>query len=285
MISYEKRGYLNSEFRLFHLTDIHSQDYDYHYHEFDKVIIFISGKVDYTIEGKTYCLNPYDIVLVNHHHIHCPVVDSTVPYERIIVYLSPSFITSFCTLEYDLSQCFQKAEAEHSSVLRIHSLKQSTLFQVITNLEKACSEQGYANDLYCQVLFLEFMIHLNRAANSQNIEYMKTTQGNPKVADMITYMNDHLTEDLNINQLASRFYLSKYYMMRLFKEETGYSISAYIQNKRLLLAKDMLSQDTPITLVCFECGFRNYSSFSRAYRRYFGETPRESRQSNSEKNN
>lgn len=273
----EKKGYLDSEFRLFHLTDTKTQDIESHYHEFDKVIIFISGNVDYTIEGRTYRLQPYDIVLVSHNHIHCPIIDDSVPYERIIVYLSPSFITSFNNSSYNLNQCFQKAEKHHSNVLRIHSLRQSLLFQVIGNLEKACREDGFANQLYCQVLFLEFMIHLNRAADNRNIEYMKTTSGNPKVADIVAYVNQHLTEPLSIQQISDRCYLSKYYMMRLFKEETGYSVAAYIQNKRLLLAKEMLSQNLSITQVCFECGFHNYSSFSRAYRKYFGETPSESR--------
>ena len=44
MKQYEKKGYLNSEFRLFHLTDQETKEIDYHYHDFDKITIFISGK-------------------------------------------------------------------------------------------------------------------------------------------------------------------------------------------------------------------------------------------------
>ena len=91
MDSYEKRGYLNSDFRLFHLIDTKKQDFEYHYHDFDKIIIFIRGNVTYKIEGCTYKLEPYDIILVGHNDIHKPDIDPTVPYERIIVYLSPAF--------------------------------------------------------------------------------------------------------------------------------------------------------------------------------------------------
>ena len=62
MDQYSKKGYLNSEFRLFHLTDQETQEVDYHYHDFDKITIFIKGSVTYTIEGKSYELRPYDIV-------------------------------------------------------------------------------------------------------------------------------------------------------------------------------------------------------------------------------
>ena len=47
MEQYEKKGYLNSEFRLFHLTDQETKEIDYHYHDFDKITIFIRGKVNY----------------------------------------------------------------------------------------------------------------------------------------------------------------------------------------------------------------------------------------------
>ena len=75
--NYEKRGYLTCDFRLFHLTDVPSQEFQFHYHDFDKIIIFLSGHVDYTIEGQTYQLMPYDIVLVRHGEIHCPHIDQS----------------------------------------------------------------------------------------------------------------------------------------------------------------------------------------------------------------
>jgi len=61
----EKTGYLNEQFRLFHLKDQTRKEFSYHYHDFHKVVIFISGKAAYHIEGKAYQLKPWDILLVN----------------------------------------------------------------------------------------------------------------------------------------------------------------------------------------------------------------------------
>ena len=69
MGGYNKRGYLNSDFKIFHLTDQISTEFEFHYHEFHKITIFISGNVQYFVEGKTYPLEPYDIVLVNRNDI------------------------------------------------------------------------------------------------------------------------------------------------------------------------------------------------------------------------
>ena len=59
---------------------------------------------------------------------------------------------------------------------------------------------------------------------------------------LLQYLNLHLTEELSIDQLAERFYISKYHMMRRFRQETGYSIHGYLTEKRLLLAQRLLAQ-------------------------------------------
>ncbi|MDO4599969.1 MAG: AraC family transcriptional regulator [[Ruminococcus] gnavus] len=274
MDAYNKRGYLNSDFKMFHLTDQISTEFEFHYHEFHKITIFISGNVQYFIEGKTYSLEPYDIVLVNRNDIHRVQVDPSVPYERIIVYISPGFMEAYRTDHYDLSYCFEKAKKEHSNVLRIHALEKSSLFKVTNRLERSFSDTEYAGDLYRQILFLEFMIHLNRAALKNRAEFLDTSLYNPKIVNLIQYINQHLTDSLTMDDLSARVYLSKYYMMRLFKAETGYTIGKYITYRRLLLARSLILKGVPITQACLSSGFQDYSTFSRAYKTEFQESPR-----------
>ncbi|MDF2611973.1 MAG: transcriptional regulator, AraC family [Lachnospiraceae bacterium] len=93
-------------------------------------MIFLSGNVNYTIEGKNYSLQPYDIVLVNAGEIHKPSVLDNSNYERIIIYVSPKFLNTYAQEDYDLNYCFERAKKEHSNVLRIHSVEKSKLYQV-----------------------------------------------------------------------------------------------------------------------------------------------------------
>ncbi len=272
MEGYEKRGYLNSDFRLFHLTDTKRQDFEYHYHEFDKIIIFIQGNVTYKIEGRTYQLQPYDIVLVSHSDIHKPIIDPEVKYERIIVYLSPGFINSYKTEEYDLSICFQKAKEQSSDVLRIHAPQKSSLYKSISDLEYACTHDGYAKDLYCKVVFLQFIIQLNRAALTGRVDYLPSDSSDHRIQTIMSYISNHLTEDLSIDSIAAGCYISRYHLMRIFKEATGYTLGAYITEKRLILAKDKIANGATVLEACMDSGFRNYSTFSRAYKKYFQNT-------------
>lgn len=275
METYEKKGYLNSEFKLFHLTDKETHEIKTHYHDFDKITIFIKGKVSYMIEGKSYELKPYDIVLVRHNDMHQLSVDNREIYERIIVYISPNFMNAYKTDSYDLNFCFQKAKEEQSNVLRIPSLEKSSLFRSIVRLEKSFADEGYATELYRQVLFLEFMVHLNRAALKNHLEFIDTENNHSKVSEILQYINDHLTDELSIDRIADNFFVSKYYMMRQFKQETGYTMGNYISRKRLLLAKELILSGIPSTQACFDCGYKDYSTFSRAYKRFFSESPRD----------
>lgn len=279
MPEYKKVGYLTTSFKMFHLKDNSHKEFTYHYHDFHKILILLSGDVTYCIEGRTYDLKPDDIVLVNAGEVHKPIIRSDAPYERIIIYVSPDFLNEYQEDGNDLSLCLTQALAEQSHVLRLHSSRSGKLGKAIHELDKSLKDHDYANELYHRILFLEFMIQLNRAALHNHIEFIDDSASNEKILSVLSYMNEHLTDDISIEDLSERFFLSRYYLMHTFKEQTGYTIGSYLTTKRLFLAKELIAEGTPITDVCYACGFRNYSTFSRAYKKSFGESPRDYRQS------
>lgn len=275
--NYDKRGYLSEDFRLFHLKDTGAQDIAFHYHDFDKIILFLSGDVTYLIEGRSYKLQPWDIVLVNHSEIHRPVIGASAPYERMIIYLSPDFLSAYRTDGYDLSDCFLTARENRTHVLRMHHSAKRSLSDSVEKLEASVTDTGYAHPLYQRVLFLEFLIQLNRIAGCRKLDYPDTPGSDSRILEIMDHIRDHLPEPLSVDLLAERFHFSRFHLMRLFKQETGYTLSRYITNKRLLLARELLSTDISLTEICYRCGFQNYSSFFRAYKAEFGESPRTAR--------
>lgn len=274
MKDFDKLGYLNDDFRIFHNIDEQKKVFDFHYHDFNKIMIFLRGNISYSIEGRNYLLKPYDIVLVNAGEIHKPsILDETI-YERIIIYVSPLFLDSYKGDDYDLKYCFERAKKEHSNVLRIHSMDKSKLYQVCLELEHSLQGNDFANELYQKILFLEFMIQLNRTAISNRINYQDSDMANMKLLEILDYINENLAEDITIDKLAAQFYLNRYYLMHFFKEGTGYTIGNYITKKRLLHAKNLVQKGKTLTEACFESGFKNYSTFSRAFKKAFNTMPK-----------
>lgn len=272
---YEKTGYLLKHYRLFHLTDTKHREFEYHYHDFDKIIYFINGKAGYMIEGRKYTLEPHDFILVNRNEIHKPMVDFSVPYERMIIYLEHDFIEGYKNRDYDLTACFGKALAEKANIVRFPAVATRQLYEILCQMEENDKGKAYAGELYGEILFLEFMIQLNRACLENEYAYHPTAKYNKKIIDILQFINQNLQKELSIDRLAEQFYISKYHMMRQFKEETGYSIHQYISEKRLLAAKSMILAGMPAATAALECGYKDYSTFARAFKKKMGSLPSE----------
>lgn len=270
-----KSGYLLEKFRLFHLKDDSPKEYEYHYHDFHKLIWFISGEVEYHIEGKSYKLEPHDILLVNRGEIHKPFVTAGTEYERYVFYISPDFLDEHSEGEDTLDLCFRMVLKEQGNVIRLSPSESRTLFETVKLLDRAGKEELYASQMYCRILFLKLLIELNRCCISNPEVFHKMARYDKKVVEIIHYINENLASDLTIETLSDKFFLSKYHMMRKFKEETGYSMHQYILEKRILAARNLILEGSAATVASVECGFKDYSTFSRAYKKLLGRLPSE----------
>ena len=269
--SYAKKGYLLEDFRLFHLKDQGETKVDYHYHEFYKLLFFISGSGEYVVEGKRYSLLPGDIVLIGKHCVHRPEFSPNIPCERMILYISPEFLHRESSVTCDLTECFSK---EYDHVLRPTDSIRKSLFTRLVNIEKELSSTHYGKEILSNGLLLGLMVEIARSIRHKEVQKPEPMLPKSKrMLDMVQYLDAHLTEDLNIDLLADKFFISRYHLMRRFREETGTTIHAYISDRRLMLARDLIIQGIPATEACFQCGFGSYSSFSRAYGKFFGTTP------------
>ncbi len=268
---YEKKGYLLEDFRLFHLKDQGEAKVDYHYHEFYKLLFLISGKGGYFVEGKRYSLAPGDIVLIGKHFVHRPEFSADMPCERMILYISPEFLLRESSAACDLTDCFSR---EYDHVLRPNEKIRQTLFSTAAAIEQELSSNHYGREILGNSLLLQLLVELARSTRHKEVQ--KPAPMLPKskrILDIVHYLDAHLTEDLNIDLLAEQFYFSRYHMMHRFRDETGTTIHSYISDHRLMLARDLIGQGISATDACFRCGFGSYSSFSRAYSKFFGTTP------------
>lgn len=268
-LQYEVRGYLKEPFRLFHLADSRRERIEYHYHTFHKVIILLAGKAGYAIEGERYDLSPGDFVLVGRGSIHRPEVAEDDFYERMILYIDPAYLTSLSTEDCDLESCFRQAQTAFRYVYRDEG--GSRVRQLFETLARTSREGGYGAVLLERAQFLELMVEVNRVCRGGH--QVQAAAGDRKVVTLLQYLNLHLTEELSIDQLAERFYISKYHMMRRFRQETGYSIHGYLTEKRLLLAQRLLAQGVSPSEAGERAGYQDYSTFSRAYKKHFGRGP------------
>lgn len=274
--NYVQRGYLHEDFRLFHLRGAMEESVDWHYHTFHKIIEFLGGESGYGVEGKQYLLQPGDLVLVPQGCIHRPEAEPNAPYERRILYLSPEFLRR-AGGSCDLAACFDRAREEFRFV--VHPADGTGGAQLAA-LEHAEREDAFGRELLAQSLLFQFLIGLNRAMADDLLQYAKPAAYDRKIEAILRYLSEHLTEPVSIDDLAARFFVSKYHMMRQFRAQTGYTIHGYLTGKRLMCARAMIAAGTPVLQASEESGFGDYSAFLRAYRKQFGAAPNQEKRAN-----
>lgn len=282
MDTYQKTGYLKEDFKYFHLTtEKKAPRFAYHYHDFHKVLLFLEGKVSYWVEGRSFDLLPGDIVLVPAGELHCPVLSQPTTYERIILYISPEFLSSLSDGTDTLDFCFARAARHQSNVIRLPSPYRPRLSAICSQIEEELERQKktarlFGGALYGKALVTQLLVLLNRGSENQGSIFLQNTSQNPRVLQILEFIGAHLSEDLSVERIASQFYISRYHLMHMFKEATGYTVGNYVTLKRLLYARSLIEKGTPVIQACYLCGYQNYSSFSRAYKKHFQESPRHS---------
>lgn len=265
---YSKRGYLLNCFEVFSIKDKIDEKFEFHYHDFCKLILFKSGDVKYNIEGKEYQLLPDDILLVGQGDIHRPIINASQYYDRIIIWIDSDYLKSI-----NLMTAFDMVKERGFNLIRSADNK---IFSAAHKLAIA-EKNDFAYEQYKEALLTELLILITRSiidSDTEAIGYKSDKQ----IDDIIKFINNNLDKPLSIECIAERFYISRYHLMHKFKEHTGKTIYSYIQSKRLLKACEYMNQGMIIKEACFACGFNDYSVFLKAFKKEFNTTPAKYRQ-------
>lgn len=268
------RGYLNEDYKIFYLKDYNGVDIEYHHHEFYKIVIFISGDAQYSIEGRTYNLKPWDILLIGKNELHKCNVNTSVPYERLVIWLKDDIETSDKYFK-NLTSCIKSSQERNTHLLRLRE----NSCNIIKNLVPKILKYNKSKDPYDIALrnsfLMQALVVLNKAyVKNRNVDvtddifYDKTTE------KIMKYINDNLQESLSIDELADEFELSKHYLMRKFKKQTGHSIHNYIIQKRLIYALELMKEKSCMYEIAETAGFNEYSTFVRAFKKNYGLSPK-----------
>ena len=269
---FNREGYLKENYHYFHLRDTAGQERDFHFHEFDKVVVLLSGHVDYTVENVTYTLKPWDVLLVKHHTIHKALIDKTEPYDRVIIYLDGKYFDRIMP-NAGLMDCFEKADKDGRQRITPDDGQQERLAEALEDYEAAMRDEELGAEAIRDTQMVKLLVLINRIYASCTAPDRAEATRDPKIGAVLSYINENLGRELSVDELAEQAYLSRYHFMRLFKAQTGSTVHAYVRQKRLLYAARLIREGESAARAAVESGFSDYSAFHRAFRESFGISP------------
>lgn len=265
---------LSNDYEIFHYLNTNLTGVSLHHHDFYECYLFISGDITYNIEGKTYYLEPGDIVLINSRELHQVIVgNKDTVYERIVLWMDRSFLKSLSSKETDLTLCFESPKKKN--VLRTDFETQKNIRIILNKVLSLQEYKGIGYELLYKAYITELMINLNNIAFREEVRLSIDIKKSNLIDGIIDYINSHIEEDITVDELSGYFYLSKFHLSREFKKHTGITIHKYIVKKKLIQAKELILEQIPVMDIYKQCGFGDYSNFFRAFKNEYGVTPKQ----------
>lgn len=261
-----------------HYKDVDGEEFnvDLHHHDFYEIYFFISGDVTFSIESKQYVLLPGDVLLINPKELHQPKFGSgDAPYERIVLWVRKSCMDRFKTKHEDLTECFDCTDQKRSNLLRVGTQRQNNILKLLKLMIFENENELYGSEFLKGCFLGQLLVEINRLMRETPNMYKPQDKGSALASEVVNYINNHYQEKISLEDLASKFFMSKYHLSHEFNRVVGTSIYRYIIQKRLLIAKQMLYDEFSPTDVYQRCGFGDYANFYRAFKSEYGISPKE----------
>lgn len=271
---------LSKDYELYYYHDTSLKKVDLHTHNYYEFYFFQGGHISIQIDKVVYDVTPGDIVIVPPHVSHKPIIHNVeVPYSRFVFWISQEFCNYLLTLSPDYGYLMQLVRTRKNYIFHNDKITfnfiQSKLIRLLEEMQgnrfcKSAQIPVYVNDL---ILYLNRLIY-------ERSHPVSTRETAFLYQNICNFIETHIEEDLSLERLANEFFMSKYHIAHIFKDNLGLSIHQYITKKRLTYCRQSILSGMSITTAYETFGFGDYSSFYRAFKKEYGISPKDFRDMN-----
>ena len=238
-----------------------------HIHEQCEIYFFAEGNVEYLVEGSKYPLDENSLMIMRPAEAHKAKIAGTEKYERYAINFPVSFMRNIDP-EGRLTKAFIERPLGKNNMFSCSEIDMELAKKLFS--EMCESEDDYGRKLAINTHLPILLDMISRAYNNRENSDRRPQSTTERI---VTYVNNHLFEDISVPKLAEHFYLSPSQFSRVFRKATGAAPWEYITKKRLTAAKEKIRNGFSAQNAAESCGFGDYSSFYRAYVKHFGCTP------------
>ena len=248
----------------------------FHIHHKYEIYYEIEGTRRYFIEDAAYIVNAGSVVLIGDNQIHKTASVGDTPSSRIVLNFSAEYLGKIAEIfpEVDF---FSFLSEEHNHLLSNITVKQQNHIYSMLELQEQTSAEGEA---VRKMLLATLLLELKDLCKQQQAQGGENGRVSNHIVEQIqTYFAEHYAEKLTLTGIASQFYISPYYLSRLFKKSINLSLIEYINGVRIKAAQNLIEKtNESISDISEKTGFLTTAHFRRVFKDATGLSPQQYRQ-------
>lgn len=247
-----------------------------HFHNEYEIFYILEGERLFFFQNRNFVARKGDLILVDTNLIHMTksISDDDTGHNRIILYVTlekmQEFDKRYPTLK--LIPFFH----QNYGVYHLTAEQQENFMDLYYHFKQEAKDKKRNYKQAIELAVISYFLNLTRELDHRFLERpLNSGDGKYKnVYAIADYLSEHCTDSITLDSLADRFFLSKYYICRVFKEVTGYGINEYINIYRIQYAKQLLEEtDRSIADIAEIAGYGSITHFEKMFKTYMTVSP------------
>lgn len=238
-----------------------------HFHDYYEFLLPLTSPGNIFVNDQVYPLERGTLYLIGENTLHRTM--ATGSHARYILHIGRKALSDLSTPQTDFIQLtrdtFRRATMDSEHMTEIIELFQA--------LERNKNDGNFGSDVHQTIALLNLLLKIAPMLNASTAGESIRNKDFLRVAPILDYIRDNLSEQLTLDQIAGKFFISKHYLCRIFKSATGFSVMEYIIYSRILKARQLLQEGVSVQQAGELSGFSDNSHFIRTFGHLTGTSP------------
>ena len=240
-----------------------------HMHIYYEFLQLIEGNALYNVEGTEYEISSGDLLITNPNEFHFITFPKKSVYHRQFLQIHSSFVSS---MNPHILDTLNARKFGTNNRIPAEIFNKYNLGDIFKGVEHYSTNPTDDTDFMVSTYAAQLVVKLSEILKKEFL-VNDTSSKNKHIKEIQNYIEQNFTRNLNIDDIAEHMFLNKSYISRLFKSETGLTISVYINMRRVMMAKNLLLAGENAMDIFYQCGFSDYTTFYRVFKKYTDMSP------------
>ncbi len=247
-----------------------------HFHDEYEIMYLVKGRRHVFLNSRAYLLEAGGVMILANGVVHltrCPA-EGEQEYECLIFYITGKEMRALDEKfpELDLREYFRK----NTGIYNLTKEQRSQFLGLSDLFRDECGGDEYGSRCIVEAAMVSSLVRMVRELYTwEKVSPLCAKEAKYKrTYDIADYIVENTGSVSSLDELAEKFFVSKFYMCRVFKEVTGYTILEYLTILRIQKAREYLEEtDLSISRIAELVGYNSLTHFEKEFKRYLCVSP------------